>query len=101
MRARGSTFQRRGGEHQGKKDFALHREAASVFSDAQTYEKSIYPLFNHNNYSITLNHYNHRVLTICLTLYRSMNRFEKSFQRVKPCAPSTKLFSNSIIFIFN
>ena len=43
MRARGSTFQRRGGEHQGKKDFALHREAASVFSDAQTYEKSIYP----------------------------------------------------------
>lgn len=62
MRARGSTFQRRGGEHQGKKDFALHREAASVFSDAQTYEnQSIQPLFNHNNYSIPLNHNDHRV----------------------------------------
>lgn len=69
----------------------------------RTKNQSIQLLFNHNNYSITLNHYNHRVLTICLTLYRSMNRFEKSFQQfhVWNYAPSTKLFSNSIIFIFN
>lgn len=62
MRARGSTFQRRGGEHQGKKDFALHREAASVFSDAQTYEnQSIQPPLNRNNYSTPLNYDNHSI----------------------------------------
>lgn len=47
----------------------------------RTKNQSIQLLFNHNNYSITFNHDNHRVLTICLTLYRSMNRFEKSFQQ--------------------